>query len=111
MRQLVKIPGLHECAERHGLNADQYEDLQAIESYIKWAHDEGHSDITTRKRGSFDHFFEHEYDTRNVSAPVIDHTVSLIQALRSPKITAKMASQLHRTDIRRILSERDIPPT
>ena len=45
-RQLIKIPRLHERAEKHGLNADQYEDLQAIGSYINWAHNEGHSDNT-----------------------------------------------------------------
>jgi hypothetical protein len=127
LRQLIKIPGLLERAEQHGLNTDQYDDLRAIESYINWTYNNGHSDITTQTRGSFDHFFDRVYDvnnpiiankeaednvhdTRTVSAPVIEHTVSLIQALRSPKITAKMASQLHRTDIRRILSERDIPP-
>ena len=68
LRQLIKIPGLHERAEKHGLNADQYEDLQAIRPCINWAHDEGHTDITTRKRGSFDHFFEHVYDVINPTA-------------------------------------------
>ena len=128
LRQLIKIPGLHERAVRHGLNEDQYDDLQAIEPYINWVHNEDHSDVTTQTRGSFDHFFDHVYDvnnptlenkeaedntndTRTVSALVLDLTVSLIQALRSPKITTEMASRLERTDIRRILSERDIPPT
>ena len=111
LRQLIKIPGLYDRAEQHRLNKEQYEDLQAIGSYINWAHNEGHSDITTRTHGSFDHFFENVYDTHAVAAPVIDHTVSLIQALKSPEITAQMARQLDHTDIRRILSERDIPPT
>ena len=110
MRQLIKIPGLHDRAELFRLKEEQYEDLQAIESYINWAHNVGHSDITTRIRGSFDHFFENVYDTHAVAAPVSDHTISLIQALKSPKITAQMARQLHHTDIRRILAERDIPP-
>ena len=65
LRQLIKIPGLLESAERHGLNTDQYDDLRAIKSYINWAHNEDHSDITTRGRGSFDHFFEHVYDVTN----------------------------------------------
>ena len=65
LRQLIKIPGLHDRAVKHGLNIDQYEDLQAIGSYINWAHNTGHSDITTRKCGSFDHFFEHMCDVHN----------------------------------------------
>ena len=110
LRQLIKIPGLHERAELFRLNGEQYEDLQAIGSYINWAHNAGHSDITTRTRGSFDHFFENVYDAHAVAAPVIEHTVSLIQALKSPKITTQMARQLHHTDVRRILSERDVRP-
>ena len=58
LRQLIKIPGLHDCAVKHRLNVDQYEDLQAIGSYIYWAHDEGHSDITTRTHGCFNTFFD-----------------------------------------------------
>jgi hypothetical protein len=65
LRHLINQPGLLERAEQHGLNTDQYDDLRAIESYINWAHNEGHSDITTRKRGSFDHFFDHVYDVNN----------------------------------------------
>ena len=34
LRQLIKIPGLHDRAEQHRLNKDHYEDLQAIGSYI-----------------------------------------------------------------------------
>ena len=97
LRQLIKIPGLLELSNKYRLDEEQYEDLQAIGSYINWAHNAGHSDITTRTRGCFDHFFEKTYDAHNptirhaVAAPVIDHTVSLIQALRSPKITTQMA--------------------
>ena len=68
LRQLIKIPGLHDRAEQHKLNEEQYEDLQAIGSYINWAHNAGHSDITTRTRGSFDHFFENVYDAHAVAA-------------------------------------------
>ena len=58
LRQLIKIPGLHERSELFRLNEDHEKDLQVIGSYINWAHNAGHSDITTRTRGSFNHFFE-----------------------------------------------------
>ena len=48
-------------------------------------------------------------DTPMVAPPIAHtHTDSLIHALRSPKITAQEARQLHHTEIRRILSERGI---
>ena len=34
LRQLIKIPGLHDRAKLFRLNEEQYEDLQAIRSYI-----------------------------------------------------------------------------
>ena len=140
MRQLIKIPGFLGLSNKCRLNYDQYEDLLAIESYINWAHNAGHSDITTRTRVCFDTFFDNTYDAVNpimerkeaaskehphrperygengemrtavsnrdahMVAPTLDHTVSFIQALRSPKIRTQMARQLHHTDIRRILS-------
>ena len=68
LRQLIKITGLLELSNKYRLNEEQYKDLQAIESYINWAHNAGHSDITTRTHGCFDHFFEDTYD---VNKPTI----------------------------------------
>jgi hypothetical protein len=81
LRQLIKIPGLLDLSNEFRLNDDQYEDLQAIESYINWAHNASHSDITTRTRGCFDTFFENKYDVNN---PIV--SIRLQQGTASPII-------------------------
>ena len=73
LRQLIKFPGLLGLSNKFRLNDDQYEDLLAIESYINWGHNAGHSDITTRTRGCFDHFFENTYDVNNPTAALQLH--------------------------------------
>ena len=47
LRQLIKIPGLLELSNEYRLNKEQYEDLQAIESYINWAVGGGQERIST----------------------------------------------------------------
>ena len=54
LRQLIKIPGLHERSELFRLNEEQHEDLLAIESYINWMNNSGYFDITSWTRQAFD---------------------------------------------------------
>ena len=67
LRQLVKKLGLRRLSRRFGLNDDQYEDLLALESYINWTNNSGHSDITTRStRDNFDTFIGVTFNANNL---------------------------------------------
>ena len=144
LRQLIKIPGLHERSELFRLNEEQHEDLLAIESYINWTNNSGYFDITTETRGSFDgyigcHFDPEnptEYDEREATASLLrilrryafaaspEESISLYVeifmtdiARDNPRLKHllhgysrnQMARQLHHTDVRDIISERDPP--
>ena len=65
LRHLINQPGLHERPELLRLNDDQYKDLLAIESYINWTYNNGHSDITTRTRETFERFSDNTFDATN----------------------------------------------
>ena len=82
LRQLIKMPGLLGLSNKFRLNDDQYEDLLAIESYINWTHNTGHSNITTRTHGSFNTFIEQTFDVNNPIA-----ALQLHQGTASPIIS------------------------
>ena len=65
LRQLIKIPGLHERSELFRLNEEQHEDLLAIESYINWTNNNGYFDITSWTRKNFDDYIGCHFDPEN----------------------------------------------
>ena len=66
LRQLIKKPCLRRLSRRFGLDNDQYKDLLALESYINWTNNAGHSDITTRTRDNFNTFIGVTFDAGNL---------------------------------------------